>query len=211
VYDQYWTSGDHYEPSQTFAEMIERLQALRSDIRVADLGCGIGRHALYAAARGASVVAVDHSEQALLRLRERAEGLPIEAVHGDIVAWAERNAGSGLDGLVCFDAIHHVAPTEPQVVGALRTLAGTVRPGGMLLVTLLSDIDYGLGGAPDGRLLVSADEAERLLDGAFRDKRALVGRRSEVRFDNTVNLDPATGALVATHYQATRVIRLFEV
>ena len=56
VYDRYWSSGEHYEPSQTFAEMLDRLQAERSRVRVADLGCGIGRHALYAAARGASGV-----------------------------------------------------------------------------------------------------------------------------------------------------------
>lgn len=213
VYDHYWKSGQHYTPSQTFVRMLGSLASESAEVCIADLGCGIGRHAIYAAERGAKVVAVDHSEQALARLCRHAEerGLSIQAVHGDFVAWCKALFGRPLDGLVCFDAVHHVSSSKYEVVEALQRMARAVRANGLVLVTLLSDIDYGLGGAPKGRLLIPAAEAEDLLDGAFAASTPIVTRRSECYFDSTVNLDQASGNLIRAHYRAVRVIRLYRI
>jgi SAM-dependent methyltransferase len=49
-----------------------------------DLACGPGRHALHLAKLGWNVTAVDSSVVAIRLLRERAAGLPIQAVQADL-------------------------------------------------------------------------------------------------------------------------------
>lgn len=211
VYDRYWTVGEHYQPSDTFVQMVDQLMSAQGrEVSIADLGCGIGRHALYAASRGAQVTAIDHSGRAISKLISRAGELPIQVVEDDFSTWLCEGLRADLDGLVCFDAIHHISSDEEQIVATLREMVRRVRPQGFVLVTLLTDIDYGVGGGPPGRFLISADEAERLLDRVFDGAHVVQSKRSNVRFENTVNYDPAAGRMVETYYQATRVIRLFQ-
>ena len=211
VYDHYWSVGDYYEPSDTFVKLIDLLQAEQGrSIRVADLGCGIGRHALYAGSRGARVVAIDHSGRAISKLKEKFDSSLIEVVEGDFTKWLDDGPEGDLDGLVCFDALHHVNSDREKILEVLSSMQRRVRPGGMVLVSLLADIDYGRGGGPANRLMVSTEEAERLLDRAFAQAEPLRRKCTEVRFDQTMNLDPMTGRMVQTYYKATRVIRLFQ-
>lgn len=58
--------------------------AQRAGGPVLDLGCGSGRVALDLAGRGHAVVGVDRDEDLLAELRERAAGLPVEAVRADV-------------------------------------------------------------------------------------------------------------------------------
>lgn len=211
VYDHYWSVGDYYEPSDTFVKVMDLLQAEHGRaVRVADLGCGIGRHALYAASRGARVVAIDHSGRAISKLKRRFESSSMEVIEGDFTKWLKDGPDADLDGLVCFDALHHISSDPEEVLGALSIMQRRVRPGGLVLISLLADIDYGQGGGPANRFMVSTEEAERLLDRAFAQAQPLRRKLTQVRFDQTVNLDPASGRMVQTHYQATRVIRLFQ-
>jgi uncharacterized protein len=213
VYDQYWRVGEHLEPSETFTELVVRATASATPRRplIGDLGCGIGRHALYAARHAADVVAVDFSSRAIARLREIAsqDDLVIEVIENDVREWLATSVAT-LDGLVCFDVLHHLAATTDGVLEQLAAMRRRVQPAGYVLITMLAGIDYGRGGAPAGRLLVSVSEAEELLDvAAFADAQLVRARRTPVRFDKTVNLDPASGQLVNTHYTATRVLRLY--
>lgn len=211
VYDHYWTVGDYYEPSDTFVKLIDLLQAEQGrSVRVADLGCGIGRHALYAGSRGARVVAIDHSGRAISKLKSKFDSSLIDVVEGDFTKWLQDGPDADLDGLVCFDALHHISPDSSTVLDVLNDMQRRVRPGGLVLISLLADIDYGQGGGPANRFMVSTEEAERLLDRAFGQAEPLRRKCTEVRFDQTVNLDPVSGRMVQTYYKATRVIRLFQ-
>jgi uncharacterized FAD-dependent dehydrogenase/SAM-dependent methyltransferase len=211
VYDHYWTVGTHYDSSVTFVRMMDDLLGQNGhQPAVADLGCGLGRHAVHAASRGAHVVAVDHSSRAIERLRDLARGLPIEILEGDFVSWAQSFPRGTLDGLVCFDAIHHIAPEKSVVVSALRNMARLVRPGGLILITLLTGIDYGLK-PPEGRLLVSPEEGGALLESVFAPHSLLVDKLTPVEFNQTLNLEPESGQLVTTHYRATRLLRLYRI
>lgn len=211
VYDHYWSVGDYYEPSDTFVKLIDLLQAEQGrSVRVADLGCGIGRHALYAGSKGARVVAIDHSDRAISKLREKFDSSLIEVLEGDFTKWLQDGPDADLDGLVCFDALHHISSDRAKVLEVLSDMQRRVRPGGLVLISLLADIDYGQGGGPANRFMVSTEEAERLLDRAFAQAEPLRRKCTEVRFDQTINLDSVTGRMVQTYYKATRVIRLFQ-
>lgn len=67
--------------------LVIRAVAGRTPRRALDLACGLGRNALYLAAHGWQVTAVDASSVALDILRERAaEGLAVTTVQADLEA-----------------------------------------------------------------------------------------------------------------------------
>lgn len=75
AYDTYWKkeAARKYwsEPSEQVVSLVKTLG--NSRVRnVLDLGCGIGRHALYLAHLGLNVTALDSSEEALNVLRKTA-------------------------------------------------------------------------------------------------------------------------------------------
>ena len=65
--------------------LVVQVAETRTPGRALDLACGLGRNALYLAAQGWQVTAVDYSTVALDILSERAaEGLPVHIVHADL-------------------------------------------------------------------------------------------------------------------------------
>lgn len=209
VYDQYWRSEDHLEASDTFAKMVELLKVeTPSPPTIVDLGCGVGRHMVYAARQGARSWGIDHSARALSKARQNSRDLPsATVVQGDFVQWLKEST-FGIDGLVCFDALHHISPKEEDILAFIDLCQQRIRTGGYLLLTLLVDIDYGAGGAPDGRLLLTKARGKELLERGLRNHARISVSEKPVHFDRTVNYDPATNALVTTHYRATRLIYL---
>ena len=101
--------------------------------RALDAGCGVGGDALWLAARGWHVTAVDVSLTALERGRQTAEAAGpafagrIEWVHQDLTAW---EPGRRAFDLVSSHYVH--VPGPPEVL--FRRMASWVAPGGTLLV-----------------------------------------------------------------------------
>lgn len=91
-----------------------------------DLACGRGRHALWLAARGFTVHAVDRDEDAIASLREEAarQGLEVAARILDLERPTPVIAASAYDVIVGVHYLHR--PLFPQIVAALR-------PGGVLV------------------------------------------------------------------------------
>lgn len=114
--------------------------------RALDAGCGVGGDALWLAARGWHVTAVDVSRTALDSGRGAAEAAGaafaerIAWVHGDLTAW---EPGQQAFDLVTSHYVH--VPSPPEVL--FRRLASWVAPGGTLLVV---GHDGGHGGAGHG-------------------------------------------------------------
>jgi SAM-dependent methyltransferase len=104
--------------------------------RALDVGCGEGGDAIWLAARGWTVTAIDISEVALRRAREAAEreGVAVEWVCADAlqVPLAPRS----------FDLVSMQYPALPKAAGddAVRALLDAVRPGGVLLA-VYHDLD----------------------------------------------------------------------
>lgn len=100
-----------------------------------DLGCGSGFQSIGLARLGYRVLAIDFSERLLTELRDRARGLPVEAIAGDIRDVA-RLVPSGVELAVCMgDTLSHLereADLEPVVQG----VAGRLAAGGRVVLTL---------------------------------------------------------------------------
>lgn len=104
--------------------------------RALDVGCGEGADAMWLAAQGWRVTAVDISAVAVGRAREVADSRHLS------VQWV---AGDALDGRLdsaSFDLVSMQYPALPKAAGetALRGLLDTVRPGGVLLA-VYHDLD----------------------------------------------------------------------
>jgi SAM-dependent methyltransferase len=103
-----------------------------------DLGCGEGADAIWLAARGWAVTALDVSAVALARAadhaRERGQGADIEWVQQDLATWAPDR----LFDLVTAQFLHSTQMPWQQ---ALQLAAAAVRTGGTLLI---------VGHHPDG-------------------------------------------------------------
>ena len=81
-WDVYYSDARHLD-AEADGLLVQVAEALPPG-RALDLACGAGRHAVYLAQLGWHVTAVDSSRAAISRVRERAEGLPIDARVADL-------------------------------------------------------------------------------------------------------------------------------
>lgn len=132
--------------------------------RSLDLGAGEGRTTLWLAEHGWQVTAVDFSDVALDRGRQRAEALGV----GDAVEWICADllefdpSGGGYD-LVLLMFIH-LPPVERRRL--LRLATATLNPGGIILVVGYHPVEAA-DDAPPGRMpnRFTPDEIVAELDG----------------------------------------------
>ena len=118
-----------------------------------DLAAGEGRHALWLAARGWRVTAVDFSAVGLDRGRSTLHGHDVEWAVADVTGW--RAAEASLDLVV----VAYLHLPEAETAGLLTRAVSWLRPGGHLLV-LGHDVDnvaHGVGGPQDTAILHSVD------------------------------------------------------
>ncbi len=95
-----------------------------SRLRVLDLGCGTGRHALRLAAVGAQVTAVDFSEGMLARARNRAGRLPIDFRTHDLTRPLPF-AAAAFDRIICGLVLDHIPKLTPLFVEMRRVCEPT--------------------------------------------------------------------------------------
>jgi SAM-dependent methyltransferase len=97
---------------------------------VIDFACGTGHHALRLAQRGFRVTGVDLSAAsiAFLDAEARANGLPVEAVVGDMTTF---RLAQPADAAICMqDSQGHLLSND-ALLAHLRTVAANLRPGGV--------------------------------------------------------------------------------
>lgn len=146
AWEQRWGDArqraDWLVPEQPLVSAVPFLQ--RSGVRdVIDIGCGVGRHALYLAEQGFSVAGVDLSPIGLDVARDTAEegNLSIELETGNFTELpfpAER-----FDLALAWNVIYH---GDGEVVSrALDEIRRVLRPGGLLLGTMISKRHYRYG------------------------------------------------------------------
>lgn len=133
--------------------------------RALDLGAGEGRTALWLAERGWAVTAVDFSDVALERGRQRVASADppgsVEWVCADLVEF-DPTGGSYDLVLLLFVHLH---PLERRRL--LRSAAATLVPGGLVLVVGYdtTNLQEGEGGPRDPAVLFSPEDIVADLDG----------------------------------------------
>ncbi len=154
-----------------------------------DLGAGEGRNALWLAARGFIVTAVDFSTVALDRGRQQAEVAQIPA---ERLTWITADLLDYRPAALSFDVVviaYLQLPEQPRRIVTARAVEA-LAPGGVLLVIGhdLANLTYGTGGPQTADVLfrpedvvadirttgrpvpiVRADSVRRPVDGADRD------------------------------------------
>lgn len=103
---------------------------------ILDLGCGLGRHALFFAGRGFQVDAIDLSDDAVQHVRDWAarQRLDIKTQKCDMLHLPFEDGG--FDGVVAYNVIYH---TDTQgFCATLGELTRVLRSGGELFITLIS-------------------------------------------------------------------------
>lgn len=160
--------------------VVEELAGLTPG-RALDLACGQGRNALWLAARGWRVTAIDFSPTALAKGRAAAEsaGLDLTWTAADLTAHVPE---PGAYDLVLIAYLHLPEPAFRTVLGRA---AAALAPGGTLLVVGhdATNPALGTGGPQDPAILYTpetvtaalgplrverAERVHRLVDGAAR-------------------------------------------
>lgn len=142
--------ADWIKPDASVVAATELAKA-RGGRKVLDLGCGVGRHALYLAEAGFDVCAIDASETGIAHCRTEAERLGLE-VDAQVAMMNELPfENHSFDFVVSFNVIYH---GDPEIVaGTAREVGRILKPKGLFQGTLLSkrNMAFGIGEeiAPD--------------------------------------------------------------
>jgi ubiquinone/menaquinone biosynthesis C-methylase UbiE len=139
------------EPNALAADLL----ADRPPGRALDVAAGEGRMALWLAAHGWTVTALDFSAVGLNRGRRRAQDLALQ------VDWQVADATSANLGELAFDLVLvlYLHLPRAEMAGVLARCARAIAPGGVLLA-LGHDRDNltrGVGGPPDTDVLYDVD------------------------------------------------------
>ncbi|MDP5182280.1 class I SAM-dependent methyltransferase [Blastococcus sp. BMG 814] len=140
-----WSSG----PNELVAELLADVPPGAA----VDLAAGEGRHALWLAARGWAVTAVDFSAVGLDRGRARPDAEQVSWVTADVLTWSA--AERSLD-LILVAYLHL---PEEQTTALLTGAVGWLRPGGRLLLLGhdVENLTAGVGGPQEPAILHSVD------------------------------------------------------
>jgi SAM-dependent methyltransferase len=131
--------------------------------RAVDLACGEGRNAIWLAARGWQVTAVDFSQVALDKGRALAGQVDVEVDVDWVCADATQWRGVGLDLAVV--AYFQVPAAQRRT--AVRNVVSSLRPGGTLVWVAhdSTNLTEGTGGPQDPAVLMTAEDVVADLEG----------------------------------------------
>lgn len=164
AWDSAWATAEGrsewLEPEPAVYRVAE-LVAQRETQDVLDIGCGVGRHALYLARQGFTVTAVDLSPAGLAHARQTAEaaGLSIRVETGSFDALPFPDAT--FDYALAWNVIYH--GDGKALARAVAEAARVLRPGGHFQGTLLSKrhLKYGQGVEISPNTFVIPEEGEK--------------------------------------------------
>ncbi|MBT3271386.1 class I SAM-dependent methyltransferase [Candidatus Poribacteria bacterium] len=138
--DEFWTTMEPLLfPEERIAKADEEVEQVAALIdlpggsAVLDLCCGVGRHSAAFARLGHAVTGVDRTTAFLASARERAAGLDVEFVHGDMRDFRREGAFDAAVSL--FTSFGYFeAPDDDACV--LRNVCASLRPGGAFVIDL---------------------------------------------------------------------------
>lgn len=164
AWDAAWATAEGraewLEPEPAVRQVAELL-AGRGARDALDIGCGVGRHALYLAQQGLNVTAIDLSPAGLAHVREAAEaaGLSMRVETSSFDAFPF--PGSSFDYALAWNVIYH--GDGDTLARAVTEVERVLRPGGLFQGTLLSKrhFKYGQGIEISPNTFVIPEEGEK--------------------------------------------------
>jgi SAM-dependent methyltransferase len=153
-YLQLYPHRDQAEAERAVA-LVARATGLRPGWRVLDVGCGAGRHARAFRAAGARCVGLDLSPT-LLRIARGVTDAPL--VRADMRELPIRPASMDLT-VSLFTSFGYFERDEEHA-GALREMAGTLRPGGWFVIDFLNPSEVRAGLVPREQVPVLGGEVD---------------------------------------------------
>jgi tellurite methyltransferase len=166
-----WYSRE--EPEEVVVDFARRPKGKKHGLRMLDLGCGAGRHAVYLAGQGFEVHGADFSRTGLELTRKR---LKTHDLRGHILKCDMKRlpyVNSCFDSVVCLHAIYHQDQTD--ISRTISEITRVLRKGGFLLVNFLSNKTYSYGrGVKVGKdTFVGQEGAEKGVMHHFVDEREI--------------------------------------
>jgi tellurite methyltransferase len=154
AWDRRWATeegrADWLDPEPDVVALLPELKA-RGVRRALDLGCGVGRHALFLAEQGLMVEAIDGSAAGLKVTRETAQARGVSLGLRQATADALPFDDASFDFVLSWNVIHH--GTMGDVGRRLAEIWRVLKPGALYQGTMLPtrNINYGRGRsvAPD--------------------------------------------------------------
>ena len=157
-----YRSGEHgwgvEEPDPCALRLLDRLAALVPGGSLLDLGCGEGRHAIAAAARGLRVTAVDYEPLALRRARRQARkagARRVRFLQANVLALAFRPGT--FDIVLDYGCLHHQRKADWPAYR--RSVLRVLKPQGYFILSVFS---------PRFRLFRGARRPWHIAFGAYR-------------------------------------------
>ena len=164
-----------YSPEEPDEHVVQFAGLLleKKAVKVLDLDCGAGRHAIYFAKRGFEAYGVDFSETGLRMARKR---LGKEKMDAFLVRCDMKMlpfVGSCFDAVTCTRAIYHQKVAGIQEV--LHEIGRILKKNGLLLADFLSKrtYSYGKGLEVEESTFVEQDGVERGILHHFTDEKEL--------------------------------------
>jgi SAM-dependent methyltransferase len=125
-----------------------------------DLGAGLGLHALPLARRGFTVTAIDNCQTLVGELQDRAAGMPINAVVGDILDF-RKYVTKPVEVILCMgDTLTHL-PERDSVEHLFADVAASLASGGLFVATFRDYVSAPLQG--DRRFIPVRSDENRIL------------------------------------------------
>ena len=201
IWDDRYASRPALWSGEPNAYLVEEVATLAPSTAL-DVGCGEGGDAIWLAANGWTVTAVDISSVALERARAHADQSGAQVV--DRIEWVHANLAEWEPPVSAFDLVsaQYVHLRGPLRRVVLARLAASVAPGGALLVVGhdVSDLETSVPRPSDPELYFTRGEVASILDAESWQ----VVRDDVPRRDVT---DPA-GETVAVHDMVFRARRI---
>ncbi|MEC0127937.1 class I SAM-dependent methyltransferase [Paenibacillus pabuli] len=166
-------------PMPMVMDMLERLLAHKKELRVLDLGCGVGRHTIPIAQRlgetNSEVIGVDLLDEAVDGLRTYAKEYQVDhmvqAEKADVEHYEVKP--DHFDYIAACSCLEHVS-NKQALVGAIERLQAGTRTGGIHCITMSTsveekEINTGREIEPLIELNLPTAEAIALLENAYTD------------------------------------------
>ncbi len=131
------------------ASIVRELLPLLPTGPALDIACGTGRHALFLAARGQHVTAVDFSSVALGILEERARSMRVPVRGSEKLPGSERSSRGGLELMQAHLERIHLPERRYALIVCIQYLQRSLfRPNGVLLMETFTRAQLEFPGGP---------------------------------------------------------------